>query len=190
MLTTRRRLASARRFLASSSPCSIRFASSISSSAVRRLTLPISLRYIRTGSSMLTPSGTERSILSSSISSSSSSLSSSASSSSIRLSSLPEIRSTSTPLASRKSYTFSICSTSRGWSLKKSLISWYSSTFFFFFASSRSSTSFSLNLPIFISIGAYSLHIVFIFYPYSKEICRSRRFRPSSSNSFFALMIS
>ena len=187
MLTTRRRFASARRFLAASSPFSILFASSISSSAERSGTLPISFRYIRTGSSMLTPSGTERSILSSSISSSSS-LSMSASSSSRIISSalLSVILSTSTPLASRKSNTFSICSTPSGWSLKKSLISWYSSTFFFFLASSRSSTSFSLNLPIFISICALYLHIVFIFYPYSKEICNCCRFLRRSSRSFLA----
>ena len=57
--TTSLRFASASAFFASSSPFSIRFASSISSSAVRRGTLPISLRYIRTGSSMLTPSTSE-----------------------------------------------------------------------------------------------------------------------------------
>ena len=56
MDTTRRRLASARRFLAFSSPSSIRLASSISSSGDSRSTLPISFRYIRTGSSMARPS--------------------------------------------------------------------------------------------------------------------------------------
>ena len=66
MLTTRRRFASARRFCASSSPASMRLASATSSSAVSRGTRPISLRYMRTGSSMLTPSGTERSISTSS----------------------------------------------------------------------------------------------------------------------------
>src|SRR2546426_372847 len=56
MLTTRRRLASIRRRFASSSPRSIRLASLISSAELSSGTLPISLRYIRTGSSMLTPS--------------------------------------------------------------------------------------------------------------------------------------
>ena len=133
MLTTRRRLASARRFLASAplstslcsvfissfisafsssdapsrrpfstlifsiatAPSSIFWASSISSSAERRGTLPISLRYIRTGSSTLTPSGTERSIFSTSTSSSSSSMISSSTSSSLL------ILSTSIPFCSR-----------------------------------------------------------------------------------------
>ena len=49
-------MASARRFFAASSPSSIRLASSISSSGVKRSTLPISFRYIRTGSSMASPS--------------------------------------------------------------------------------------------------------------------------------------
>ena len=102
VLTTRRRFASASLFLAASSPSSIRFASSISSSVDKSGTFPISLRYIRTGSSRLTPSGTERSIFSISISSSSSRFSSENRSSSISRSSA-EIRSTSTWLASRKS---------------------------------------------------------------------------------------
>ena len=62
MLTTRRRLASARRFCASKSPSSMRLASLISSSADSKGTRPISLRYILTGSSILMPSGILRSI--------------------------------------------------------------------------------------------------------------------------------
>ena len=50
METTRRRLASARRCLASKSPCSTKIASSCSSSLLRRGTTPISFRYMRTGS--------------------------------------------------------------------------------------------------------------------------------------------
>src|SRR3990170_3010952 len=56
ILTTRRRLASMSRRLASSSPFSIRWARSTSCSGVSRATLPISLRYMRTGSSMEIPS--------------------------------------------------------------------------------------------------------------------------------------
>ena len=49
-----------RRRFASSSPRSIRLASLISSAELSRGTFPISLRYIRTGSSMLTPSSGSR----------------------------------------------------------------------------------------------------------------------------------
>ena len=66
MLTTRRRFASSRRCRASSSPASMRCARATSSSAVRRGTCPISFKYIRTGSSSEIPSGTERSISTSS----------------------------------------------------------------------------------------------------------------------------
>ena len=52
MLTTRRRLASESLFLAAISPFAILFANSVSSSDERRGTLPISLRYILTGSSI------------------------------------------------------------------------------------------------------------------------------------------
>ena len=52
MLTTSLRFDSQSFFLASSSPCSILMASSRSSSAVSRGTLPISLKYILTGSSV------------------------------------------------------------------------------------------------------------------------------------------
>ena len=51
MLTTSRRLASVRAFLASSSPCSMSLAYSTSCSARSSATRPISFRYIRTGSS-------------------------------------------------------------------------------------------------------------------------------------------
>ena len=57
MLTTSLKFASAKRDLAISSPCSIRFANSISSCALRRLTRPISFKYMRTGSFILTPGG-------------------------------------------------------------------------------------------------------------------------------------
>ena len=56
MLTTSRRLASVRAFLASSSPCSMSLAYSTSCSARSSATRPISLRYIRTGSSSDTES--------------------------------------------------------------------------------------------------------------------------------------
>ena len=119
MLTTSLRFASASLFLALSSPSAIRFARSTSSSAVRSGTLPISFRYILTGSSMLTPSGTDRSIFSTSTSSSSEiTISESSISSSSEL-----IRSTSIFCPSRYSNTFSICSESRSISWKKSLIS-------------------------------------------------------------------
>ena len=52
MDTTSLRLASAMRRLASSSPSAMRLARSCSSSGVSRGTLPISLRYMRTGSSV------------------------------------------------------------------------------------------------------------------------------------------
>ena len=61
MLTTSLRLASQSFFFASSSPFSIFLASSISSSAESRGTLPISLRYILTGSSTVIPLGSEAS---------------------------------------------------------------------------------------------------------------------------------
>ena len=62
ILTTKRKFASANRDLAISSPCSILFASSISSWALKRLTLPISFKYIRTGSLILTPGGALKSL--------------------------------------------------------------------------------------------------------------------------------
>ena len=121
ILTTRRRLASASLFLALSSPSDILLARSISSSALKRGTFPISFKYIRTGSSILIPSGTDRSIFSISTSSSSSARIRSSISAS-RSSSLP-IRSTSIFIASRYSYTFSICSGDNSRSDRKSLIS-------------------------------------------------------------------
>ena len=57
MLTTSLRLASHKRCLASSSPASILLARLISSSAVSKATLPISFKYIRTGSSTAMPFG-------------------------------------------------------------------------------------------------------------------------------------
>ena len=140
MLTTRRRLASARRCFASRSPISIFFASSISSSAERRGTLPISFKYILTGSSMLMPSGTVRSMSSTSTSSSSVRMISSSSTSSSSV-----MRSTSTLFCSSVSKILSNCSSSRVRSEKKSLISWYSRTFFFFFATARRSFRRSSN---------------------------------------------
>ena len=119
MLTTRRRFASASSFFASSSPSSMRCASSISRSALRSGTLPISFKYIRTGSSTLTPSGTERSIFSTSTSSSSDMIASKSTSSS----SSELIRNTSMLFASRYSKTLSICSVDKSISRKKSLIS-------------------------------------------------------------------
>ena len=117
ILTTRRRLASASLFLAFWSPFSILFASSISSSADRSGTLPISFKYILTGSSMLTPSGIDKSIFSMSISSSSPRRigSSSISSSVVRIISIL--------LASRKSKILSILSGSRSISANASIIS-------------------------------------------------------------------
>ena len=142
MLTTRRRFASASSFFASSSPSSILCASSISLSALKSGTFPISFKYILTGSSMLTPSGTDRSIFSISTSSASSAMITSMSTS--RSSSLL-IRNTSILLASRYSNTFSICSASSSISAKKSLISWISSILFFFFPCATSSLSLSVN---------------------------------------------
>ena len=120
-------------FSFATAPASMFFASSISSSALKRGTLPISFKYIRTGSSMDTPSGTERSIFSTSISTSSK-ISSSESSS--------VIRSTSILFASRKSRILSNCSASNCMSAKKSLISWYSNMFFFFLAKANRSFNF------------------------------------------------
>ena len=160
MLTTRRKFASARRFFASWSPSSIRFASSISSSAESSGTLPISFKYIRTGSSMDTPSGTERSIFSTSISSSSSTssrMSSSASSS--------VILKTSILFASRKSRIFSNLSESSCISAKKSLISWYSNIFFFFFARLNSSFNFSWNFSLAASASALFTADASAFFP-------------------------
>ena len=93
-------------FSFATAPSSIFWARSISSSALSSGTFPISFKYIRTGSSIETPSGTERSIFSTSISSSSSfnrSSSSTSSSSSV-------ILKTSILFASRKSRIFSNCS--------------------------------------------------------------------------------
>ena len=60
--TTNRKLASANSCLATSSPFSIRKAKATSSSAVKRLTRPISFRYIRTGSLIFTPVGADVSL--------------------------------------------------------------------------------------------------------------------------------
>ena len=168
ILTTSLKLASAKRFFASSSPSAILFASSISSSALKRGTFPISFKYIRTGSSILMPSGTERSIFSTSTSSSSVitiSISSSASSSAL-------IRSTSIPLASRYSKILSICSASSSMSEKKSLISCNSKILFFFFPRATSSFNFSPNFAMFSSIYLCPSSLwsgkpyqLFIFYP-------------------------
>ena len=124
-------------FSFATAPASMFFASSISSSALKRGTLPISFKYIRTGSSMDTPSGTERSIFSTSISSSSSTSSKISSSESSSV-----IRSTSILFASRKSRILSNCSASNCMSAKKSLISWYSNMFFFFLAKANRSFNF------------------------------------------------
>ena len=149
MLTTRRRFASASSFLASSSPSSIRWASSISRSALKRGTFPISFRYMRTGSSMLTPSGTERSMFSTSTSSSSDRITSMSMSTS---SSLPLIRSTSILLDSRYSNTLSICSALSSMSRKKSLISWISRMLFFFLPRATRSLKRSKNFCVFSSM--------------------------------------
>src|SRR3981081_380141 len=97
METTRRRLASVRRCLASSEPASMALARSTSSAAVRRLTRPISFRYIRTGSSRETES-----IISISIcwSSSASSLSSKS----------PAVSETSMPISLKAPKIRNICS--------------------------------------------------------------------------------
>ena len=103
---------------------------------------------MRTGSSRLIPSGMVRSRFSTSTSSSSVRMMSSPTSSSV-------IRSTSTLFCSRTSRIRSNCSSSRGISVKKSLISWYSNTFFFFLAILRSSFTFSSNFAcVFSSIIA------------------------------------
>ena len=184
MLTTRRRFASARRFFASSSPSSILCASLISSSAERSGTLPISFKYMRTGSSMLTPSGTERSMFSISISSSSERSMSSSSrtrrsrSAAFGSSVMSERRSTSMPLASRYSNTFSICSASSGISRKKSLISWYSRTLFFFLPYATSSFNFSINFALSKSIDCPSFHSLYIFCPCPAKLnTQNRRFQ-------------
>ena len=148
MLTTRRRFASARRFLASSSPSAILLARSTSSSAVRSGTLPISFRYMRTGSSMLIPSGTDRSSFSMSTSSSSEIMRSTSSISS----SSPLMRSTSMLCDSRYSNTFSMWSGSSSISEKKSLISCTSRILFFFFPRETRSFNFSSNFTMFSSI--------------------------------------
>ena len=145
MLTTRRRLASVSCFFASSSPASTRFASSTSCSVVSSGTFPISFRYIRTGSSVLTPSST-----------STSSMISTSSSSSRMISSLSRIRSSalSTPTSaftisifcfSRYSSTRSILSSVSSSPLKASLISPYCKTFFFVFAKSTSPSNAFVN---------------------------------------------
>ncbi len=123
-----------------SRPASICLARSISCSAVRSGTLPISLRYILTGSSMLIPSGTDRSIFS--ISTSSSSERTISSSSGMTSSSESETLRTSIPEFSNTSRTLSSCSSLRPMSAKKSLISAYSRTFFFFLARARISLIF------------------------------------------------
>ena len=146
MLTTRRRLVSASRFFASSSPASIRLANSISSSGDNREIFPISFRYMRTGSSTLMPSGTENSICSRSMSSSNSSSGSSSISSSF------PIRRISILFASRKSKITSHFSESRLSPEKKSRISCSSRTLFFFLASAKSRCSFSSNPNTFSSI--------------------------------------
>ena len=140
MLTTSRRFASVSFFFAASSPSSTLFASSISSSVLRSGTLPISFKYMRTGSSVLTPSSTSTSSM---ISTSSSSLRMISSSS-------PRSRSSSFPLSSMPEFTTSMLDFSRYsriWSIlssvsskprNASLISLYSRTFFLVFASSTS----------------------------------------------------
>jgi len=81
ILTTRRKLASINLSLATGSPSDLRLASSSSSSAVNNGTVPISFKYILTGSSVPTPSS--KPTLSNSTISSSSSKSSSVGSKSI-----------------------------------------------------------------------------------------------------------
>ena len=127
MLTTSLRLASASFFFASSSPSSILLASSVSSSALKRGTLPISFRYIRTGSSIFMPSGRERSI-------------SFSTSSSVSIFPI-----TSTPWPSRYSYTLSIWSVSSSISPRLSIISLYSSTPLWLFPRATSSLSLVIN---------------------------------------------
>ena len=83
ILTTNLKFDSASFFLASSSPARTPFASSISCSYVKSGILPISLKYILTGSSTLTPSILFTSISSNFISSTSSKSSKSGSSSSV-----------------------------------------------------------------------------------------------------------
>ena len=118
MLTTRRRLASVSFFLAifptltssgvapSALPASILLANIISSSADSRGTRPISFKYMRTGSSILTPSGTVKFTFTVSFSDSSTA-------SSFKLSfslSCSDSPSTSTPLSVKCSYILSISS--------------------------------------------------------------------------------
>ena len=128
MLTTSLKFASQSILFASSSPFSILFASSISSSAVKRGTLPISLRYILTGSSTAIPFGKDASISISPASSttrstSSASASASASRSIISKSSGSISEITSTPIEVRLSYISSICSLSKSALSRKSATS-------------------------------------------------------------------
>ena len=166
MLTTRRRFASASFFLASISPCSIRCAKSTSSSAVKSGTFPISFKYIRTGSSMLTPSGIDKSIFSISSSSGTSPLASisKSKSSSASGTSPSGIRSTSTPSDSRNSMTFSVFSSSSTTSFRKLLISESSSTFLFDLASCFNAASFSRNLCS-SSAGLSSFFLLPVLFP-------------------------
>ena len=151
ILTTRRRFDSASFFFASSSPSSIFFASSISSSGESSGTFPISFKYIRTGSSTPIPSGTDRSICSTSISSSGSASSSSENRSG-SISSSFDIFKTSTCFLSRKSYMRSSFSGVSSSPAKASRTSVSSRTFFLLFASSRSFDNFSSNVSVFSSI--------------------------------------
>ena len=151
ILTVSRRLASESFFFASSSPSSIRFASSISSSELNNGILPISFKYIRTGSSVPTPSS--RSIASRSTSSSSSEKSISLSKSSAAISSVAARR-TSIFLRSRYVYTNSSSSGVRVSPAKKSFTSLKSSVLFLLrpistnFVKRSFNTSFSMCIVL------------------------------------------
>ena len=105
ILTTNLRLDSASFCFAASSPANTFFASSSSSSYDKSGILPISLKYILTGSSILMPSILARSMSSTFISSTASSSSMSGSSKS-KSSSFKTL----TPMSSNASNTLSICS--------------------------------------------------------------------------------
>ena len=151
MLTTKRRFASIRRSFADSSPCAFLFANSISSSAVKSGTVPISFKYIRTGSSVPTPSS--KSIESRSTSSSSSEKSISLSKSSAAISSVAARR-TSIFLRSRYVYTNSSSSGVKVSPAKKSFTSLKSSVLFLLrpistnFAKRSFNTSFSMCIVL------------------------------------------
>ncbi len=155
MLTTSLKLASASLFFALSSPSSICFASSISSSAFSNGTFPISFKYIRTGSSRPMPSGMDKSsfdisILDNSSSRPASSISSTSSSTgSCSLSMAARI---STLVFSSSSKILSNNSPSMEASGNSDKISSYFRVFLFFAAISSKVAIFSLNVVIFSSI--------------------------------------